>query len=103
MKQKIYKICKLIFFISLLEYIGWLGQAIIVYIKGIDTNWFISSLGKSEIVYGWAAVNEVCEQFLLITILIAWPLRLFQFIMLILIIREIIKKRNEKKGILDEV
>lgn len=97
MKQKVYNTCKFVFFLSLLEYIGWVGQTIIVYIKGIDTNWFISSLGKSEIVYDWSAVYEITEQFLLITLIIAWPLRLFQVIMLILIIRETVKKRKEKK------
>ena len=91
MKHKIYVVLKIIFFVSLLEYIGWLIKAIRVYSQGIDTNWFIPSLGKSEIVYGWDAIDQVWGQ-LVISSFIVWPLRIFQVIMLIVLVINLIKK-----------
>ena len=84
MKKIIWNIATIIFILSLV-YEVWIIYTIIhAYLFGMNTNWFITSLGKDEMVYGIEAVHEALEKILLFSVLIYFPAPIYQIVYIIL-------------------
>ena len=82
--QIIWNIATIIFVLSLV-YEAWILYTIIhAYLHGMNMNWFITSLGSDEMVYGIEAVHEALEKILLFSVLIYFPAPIYQIVYIIL-------------------
>lgn len=87
------KIGKIIFYISLIYYVGWICYAIWCFFFG--SSWeFISSLGNHEVKYGLDAIENVYAEFIVTTVIMFPFIPIYQ---LIYIIYRIIYKVRKKK------
>ena len=63
---------KIIFLISLLYYIFWIGLSVFYSFKGIDSGWAMPAMSNGDLMYGFDAFSSGIVIGLLCTIQIFW-------------------------------
>ena len=90
--QIIWKIASIIFVLSFLYEVWILYTIIHAYLHGMESNWFISSLGSNEMLYGKEALHEAREKVILFTALIFFPVPLYQIVYIIISLVSLVRK-----------
>ena len=84
---------KIIFLISLLYYIWWIGLSIFFSFKGIDSGWAMSAMSNHDLMYGFEAFSSGLVIGLLYTVQFFWFIPLYQIIYIVCSIINYFRKK----------
>lgn len=94
-KKRIESLLFILFLISFLYYIFWLGYCMMLYRNGADPGWAAPALGDGTIVYGWEAFGIGTGTFLFFTCTYGWFVPLYQLIYAIV---RFIRRKKQKRN-----